>query len=190
MKIIAGIETIDEIKPIFLEYLGHMSRFFEIKHFDSWCDGALKNLARYPMADDRQIYILKESTGIIGFSLVNKHRRFNPDGFAIADFFIQNNYQNKGHGRQLAEHVFSQFSENWEVAVSVKNKSALAFWEQVIDSYTGGHFIKKETAAFSGYGILFNTRIKNRERLHDRGPKKIMPASKHSLKTGTKPPKP
>jgi len=164
MKIIAGIETIDEIKPVFLEYLGHMSRFFEIHHFDSWCDGALKNLAHYPMADDRQIYILKESTGIIGFSLINKHLRFNPDGFAIADFFIRKKYQKKGHGRQLAEHVFSQFSGNWEVAVSLKNKSALAFWEQVVSSYTGGHYIKKETDAFSGYGILFNTRNSPREK--------------------------
>ncbi|MCD4674497.1 MAG: GNAT family N-acetyltransferase [Desulfobacula sp.] len=154
---ITRIKIIDEIKSVYREYLDYMSRFFKIYDFNSWCKGALKNLQLYSIADDRHIYILKESESIIGFALVNKHFRFNTDGFAVAEFYIQKNHERKGYGRKLAEHVFAQFTGNWEVAVTLKNKSGILFWEQVVTSYTNGKFIKKKNASFSGYGFVFNS---------------------------------
>jgi len=154
---IIRIETIDEIKPIFREYLDYMSQFFEIHDYDSWCESALKNLQLYSIADDRHIYILKKAESIIGFALVNKHFRFNNDGFAVAEFYIQKGHARKGYGRRLAEHLFAQFAGNWEVAVTLNNNSALVFWEQVVSSYTNGQFINKSNASFKGYGFVFNT---------------------------------
>lgn len=154
---IARIKTIDEIKPIFRTYLDHMSRFFEIHDFDSWCNGALKNLRRYLTAEDRYIYILKKSDAVIGFALVNKHFRFNTDGFAMAEFYIQKEHEKKGHGRKLAEHVFTRLPGNWEVAVSLKNTSALLFWKQVVSAYTDGQFIRKRHPSFNGDGFIFST---------------------------------
>ena len=153
---IVRIENIDEIKPIFREYLNYMSQFYEINDQDSWCEGALKYLQRYSIEDDRHIYIMKEAGSIIGFALVNKDLRFNNDGFAVAEFYIQKDHERKGYGRKLAEHVFAQFSGNWEVAVSSKNRSAREFWKQVVSSYTYGKFTEKRTRSFSGYGFLFN----------------------------------
>jgi predicted acetyltransferase len=133
-----------------------MSQFFDIKDRRSWCEGALKSLQRYSTEDDRHIYILKESETIIGFAFINKHFRFNHDGFAVAEFYIKKDHERKGFGRKLAEHVFAQFSGNWEVAVSKKNHSARVFWKQVVSSYTGGNFVEKRIGSFSGYGFLFN----------------------------------
>ena len=150
------ITTIDPLLPIFREYLEYMSQFFEITHYDSWCEGALKNLHRYPMKENHHAYILTESGAIVGFALVNQHLRFNPHGFAVAEFYIQKDHEKKGYGRKLAEHVFEKFKGNWEVAVSLKNRSALMFWEQVVSSYTEGLFLKKKIASFNGYGFVFN----------------------------------
>jgi len=156
---ITRIKTTNEIKPIFKDYLKHMSQFFKIAHYDSWCNGALKNLQRYSMTDDQHIYILKESDVIIGFAMVNKHLRFNTDGFAVAELYIQKSHEKKGYGRKLAEHVFAKFKGNWEVAVTLKNSSALLFWEQVVSSYTDGKFIKKRNDSFCGYGFIFNNKF-------------------------------
>jgi predicted acetyltransferase len=153
---ISRIETSDEIKPIFSEYLNYMSQFFEINDHDSWCEGALKSLQRYPVEDDRHIYSLMASKSIIGFALINKHLRFNRDGFSVAEFYIQKKNERKGYGRMLAEHVFAQFSGNWEVAVALKNNSGREFWKQVVTSYTDGKFMEKKTCSFSGYGFAFN----------------------------------
>jgi len=154
---IREIKTIEEIKPIYKTYLDYMRQFFKIHDFDSWYKGALKNLQRYSMADDRHIYILQESDAIIGFALVNKHFRFNTDGFAVAEFFIQKSHEKKGYGRGLAEYVFAQFAGKWEIAVSLTNTSALVFWEQVVSSYTDRKFIKERNASFNGYGFIFNS---------------------------------
>ncbi len=153
---IARIDTIEEILPIFREYLGYMSRFYKIYNLHSWCEGALKKLQRYSMADDRPIYILKKSDSIIGFALINKHLRFNHDGFAIAEFYIQKDHERNGCGRRLAEYVFAQFLGNWEIAVTLKNNCALVFWKQVVSSYTSGKFLEKKKASFNGSGFLFN----------------------------------
>ncbi len=153
---ILRIETVDEIKPIYSEYLNYMSQFFDINDHDSWCEGALKYLQRYSVEDDRYIYILTGSDSIIGFAFVNKHLRFNKDGFSVAEFYIQKKHEKKGYGRRLAEHVFGQFLGNWEVAVSLKNILARKFWKQVVSSYTDGKFIEKKTPSFSGYGFVFN----------------------------------
>ena len=150
------LETIDEIKPIFIEYLNYMSQFFDIKHYDSWREGALKHLERYSNKDDCHVYVLRKSGTIIGFALVNKHFRFNSDGFAIAEFFIRKQHKRKGYGRKLAEHVFSQFPGSWEVAVSKKNSAARKFWKQVLSSYRGGQFQEKKIGSFRGYGFVFN----------------------------------
>lgn len=153
---ITQIKTIDKIKPIFIEYLNYISQFFNINDHESWKEGALKSLHRYSVEEDRHIYILMEADPIIGFALVNKHLRFNNDGLAVAEFYIQKEHKRKGYGSKLAEHVFNQFHGNWEVAVSLKNKAALEFWEQVVSSYTYGNFIKKQTDSFNGYGFVFN----------------------------------
>lgn len=152
---ITKLEETHTLKPIFKEYLYYIRQFYEIAHFDPWCEGALKNLHLYATAEDRHIYILKETDGIIGFALVNQHLRFNTHGFAVADFYIQKDHERRGYGRALAEHVFARFPGTWEVAVTLKNKLALIFWEQVVSSYTQGKFLKKRNDAFGGYGFVF-----------------------------------
>jgi len=153
---IARIENIDEIKPLFKEYLAYMSHFFVTDNYDSWCEGALKSLQLYSIKDDRHIYIIKESESIIGFALINKHLRFNNDGYAVAEFYIRKDHEGKGYGRRLAEHVFSMFPGNWEVAVTEKNNSARVFWKHVVSSYTHEKYEEKRTSSFSGNGFLFN----------------------------------
>ena len=155
-QMIERTETIEIVKPIFGEYLNYVSQFYEIKNYGPWCDGAIKNLQRYSVEEGRYIYILIESGSVIGFALVNKHLRFNHDGFAIAEFYIQNEQSRKGYGRKLAEHVFAQFPGHWEIAVALKNNSALVFWKQVVSSYTNGTYLEKKTDTFSGSGFVFN----------------------------------
>ena len=56
----------------------------------------------------------------------------------------------------MAEHVFAQFTGNWEVAVSLKNNLAREFWKHVLFSYTNDKFIEKKMDSFNGYGLIFN----------------------------------
>ncbi|MBU1171180.1 MAG: GNAT family N-acetyltransferase [Proteobacteria bacterium] len=145
-----------EIIPVFNTYLAYMSQFYSIHDYDSWCEGALKHLNRYFMDDDHAVYVVREKDEIIGFSLINKHLRFNKHGYAVAEFYIQKDHERKGYGRMLAEYVFDTYPGPWEVTVAMKNNSARMFWKQVVSLYTHDHFLEKQTPSFDGYGILFN----------------------------------
>ncbi len=151
------LESINEIIPIFREYLGFMSRFYNINDYDAWCNGALKNLQRYSKSDNGYGYVAKKSGTVIGFGLVNRHLRFNKDGFAVSEFYIQDGHRRKAYGRRLAGHLFNRLPGNWEVAVALKNSPAMQFWDEVISSYTDNQFLKKENESFGGYGFVFNT---------------------------------
>lgn len=153
---ITRLENTDCIIPIFKEYLEYMSHYFVVNDHDSWCNGALKNLNKYSTDPDRFIYVVKASGLIIGFSLVNKHLRFNKDGFAVAEFYIQKAYARKRAGSRLAEYVFEQFPGNWEVAVTSNNHSAGTFWKQVVSAYTHDNYSEKVINTFDGCGFLFN----------------------------------
>jgi predicted acetyltransferase len=153
---ISQIKTIEGFKPLYTTYLNYMSQFYTIYNFELWCKGAMKNLQRYSNSDDYLLYLLKESDATIGFAMISTHLRFNDDGFSVAEFFVQKEYEKKGYGKELAEGVFDAFKGNWEVAVSMKNNLALGFWEHVVASYTDGNFIKKKNDSFDGYAFVFN----------------------------------
>ncbi|MBA3011752.1 MAG: GNAT family N-acetyltransferase [Proteobacteria bacterium] len=155
---IVRTDTMAEIEPIFSLYLDIMCRFYKIVDLYSWREKALENLRKYARQEDRLIYVLKESNAVTGFALVNQHLRFNRDGLAIAEFYIHKDHGRKGFGRQLAETVFSLSPGNWEVAVTVKNKDAMAFWKQVVSSYTSGDFVEKKKASSDAHGYLFNNK--------------------------------
>jgi len=160
---IARLENIQDIIPIFREYLGWMRKFYTIYNFDAWCEGGIKNLQDDFMAEERVIYVLKESELIVGFAQVNQHLRFNGDGFAMAEFYIQKQHGRSGRGRKLAEYSFDQYPGPWEVAVTLKNKDARMFWRKVVSSYTTGQFSEKSKAYFKGTGFLFNTPVHSRD---------------------------
>lgn len=157
---ITRLETSDPLIPIYSEYLAHMSRFFTIKHYDAWIEGALKNLHRCVLEEERQAYMIQESGTVIGLALINQHLRFTSQGFAVAEFFIQKPHEKKGHGRRLAEHLFKTLPGPWEVAVTSTNHKALKFWEKVVTAFTLGQFKQENKAGLTGF--IFDTAPKVR----------------------------
>ena len=148
---ITRLETSDPLIPIYSEYLAYMSRFFKITHYHSWIEGALNNLHRYVLEEAHQAYMVQESGAVIGLALINQHLRFNSQGFAVAEFFIQKPHEKKGYGRRLAEHLFKTLPGPWEVAVTSTNHKALKFWEKVVTAFTLGQFKQENKAGFTGF---------------------------------------
>ena len=90
--------------------------------------------------------------------MVNNHLRFNKDGLAIAEFYIDKQHQKKGCGRELAEFVFSQFPGQWEVAVTRGNDNAQNFWRRTICDYIGGEWREWTIDSYDGTGFSFNNK--------------------------------
>lgn len=153
---ISKTDKIEDIIPVFKHYLNYMSRYYDIKNIKAWQEKAVKNLGRDVIKKDCQVYVLKKNDDIAGFAVVNRHLRFNSSGQAIAEFYIQKDHQRKGYGRKMAEYVFSQFDDHWEVAVTAHNNLAQVFWKKVISSYTSGEYSEQTNASINDHGFLFN----------------------------------
>ncbi|MEM0993661.1 MAG: GNAT family N-acetyltransferase [Bacteroidota bacterium] len=78
----------------------------------------------------------------IGFTLLNQH--FIHPTFqaarAIAEFYIDPSFRQKGLGAFVAQQIFAQFAEKWEVKTAIGNKSAQAFWRNTIGHYSNHRF--------------------------------------------------
>ncbi len=79
---------------------------------------------------------------IVGFALVNAHvlLKKNKGAKAVAEFFIVQECRKKGLGAQMANRIFDLFPGKWEISAYKANKTALIFWEKVINRRTGGKF--------------------------------------------------
>lgn len=152
---ISKLETMEDIFPLYTDYLQGMSQYYHIHDIDGWQETALKNLKKNGNSTDNPVFVIEESNEIIGFAMVSTHFRFNDQGRAIAEFHIQKDHGSNGYGRSLAEFVFDQFPGQWEVALTLKNTRAMGFWKQVVSSYTSGDFVEKNKPSTDMYGFLF-----------------------------------
>ncbi len=153
---ITQTKNIDQIKPIFKEYLKIINQFYNITNFEPWCEKAVKNLSIRMKNKEHTIIELKKQNIIIGFAIINSHLRFNTHGQAISEFYIQRDHTRIGNGRRLAEHAFDKFPGTWEIAVDSHNHGAQHFWKKVVSKYTGDEFTEKKNQKFDGFGYLFN----------------------------------
>ena len=145
----------NEILSLFKDYMYFMRQFFEINDTDAWISTAMNYLDSYATGTDRHIFALNNASVPIGFAMLNNHLRFNKEGFAIAEFYIDTQHQANGHGRELAEFVFCQFPGHWEVAVTRGNENAEKFWRQTISNYTGGKYREWKIDIYDGSGFSF-----------------------------------
>ena len=145
----------NEILSLFKDYMYFMRQFFEIDDTDAWVSTAMSYLDSYATETDRHIFALKNAGVPIGFAMLNNYLRFNKEGFAIAEFYIDTQHQANGLGRELAEYVFDQFPGHWEIAVTRGNDNAEKFWRRSISDYTSGEYREWKIDTYDGSGFSF-----------------------------------
>jgi predicted acetyltransferase len=59
----------------------------------------------------------------------------------MAEFFVLRNQRRRGIGIRLAHLAFQRFPGNWQVRVMESNSAACQFWQQAIESFTGGSLL-------------------------------------------------
>jgi predicted acetyltransferase len=155
VEMFTKLSSADEVISLFEKYMKYMRQFFEIEDYESWFERGVGYVRRYGVEPNRHIYAVMESGAPIGFALVNDYLRFNDSGYAIAEFYVDDNQQKRGLGRGLAEHVLDQFPGRWEVAVARKKLIARKFWERVISEYTQCNYERRESDNHDRYGFTF-----------------------------------
>ena len=102
----------------------------------------------------RYAFLVRVDDKLAGFALV-RTLDADADGglrYSMAEFFIMRSFRRCGVGRTVAREVFRRLPGQWEVRQDVANSGAIAFWHQVIDEHTGGHYEEAYCEELEGSG--------------------------------------
>jgi arginase len=92
--------------------------------------------------DTRHAFVIRCGGGLAGFALVTRGSPASDDPLVLdlAEFFVLRRFRRTAVGRRAAALLWDRLPGNWTVRISAANHPAMAFWKDVIPSYTANLF--------------------------------------------------
>ncbi|NDJ54416.1 MAG: GNAT family N-acetyltransferase, partial [Chloroflexi bacterium] len=98
-------------------------------------------LREFVVRRDREAHLTRVDGKLAGFVLLSHDVELQAGaGRAVIEFFVLRSYRRRGLGRAMAYTMFDTYKGYWEISELSPNVGAVAFWQEVIDSYTGGEY--------------------------------------------------
>lgn len=114
----------------------------------------------YWTEDARHPFFIRVDGKLAGFVLISDYAYVLETGEAksVTEFFVMKKYRRKGIGESVAFQVFDKFPGKWEVIQHGENQPSKIFWEEVIRTYTRGHYRKEnaKTEWWEGQALIFD----------------------------------
>jgi predicted acetyltransferase len=154
------------IQQAFVDYLEDLTRanmntgmFPAYAVSDEFGDRQPEMMARWFADDSSHPLVILRNEQAVGFALVSRPVMKRPDSadHRLAEFFVAKSARRLGVGREAAELIFNRFSGRWEITEMTRNQSAVAFWRDVVGSYTNGDF--RESMQQGEVRHLFKTQL-------------------------------
>ena len=125
----------ETVENLFQLYVHDFTEFWETRRVELGEDGRFPPyppLAEYWEGQGREPFLIRADGELAGFVLISHHSHCGlPCDFSIGEFFVARHYRREGVGRTAALLAILPRSGLWEIAVSRRNTSALAFWRGV-----------------------------------------------------------
>jgi predicted acetyltransferase len=134
------LATIQKMWPF---YVYDLARECELTKEGAWPTDASyvpDDVRPYFEDSNKKAFLIKINNELAGFALINKLEIMPEIDYFLNDFFIFGKFQNKGIGKLAAIELFSQCEGKWALGVIPTNKKALAFWREMLTSYTANNF--------------------------------------------------
>ena len=98
----------------------------------------LLRLEDYWSLPDRSVWFIRAGGELAGFALLNTRSHCGRAvDFNMGEFFVMRTFRRDGVGARAAIDLIHMHPGQWEIAVSVRNPPALAFWPRVAAKVTG-----------------------------------------------------
>ncbi|MCS7060140.1 MAG: GNAT family N-acetyltransferase [Anaerolineae bacterium] len=106
----------------------------------------------------RYQYLIEIDRQVAGFVMID-HLIRSPltersDVILMREFFVLRAHRRRGVGRAAAWRAFDLFHGCWEVFQLQENVAAQAFWRNVIDAYTAGHYTEITCGEQTWRGVM------------------------------------
>ena len=129
-------------------YIHDMSEFFTVEIGADGLFGYGKLPLYWSEPERRFAFLIRCGGKVAGFALVTRGSPASddPDDLDLAEFFVLRRLRRGGVGRCAATLLWDRMPGRWIVRVSLGNRPALPFWEDVISGYARGAFEQSERA--------------------------------------------
>jgi predicted acetyltransferase len=98
-------------------------------------------------SDQSHPLVILQGSNAVGFALVTRPRipvaGETAADFNMSEFFIRKAHRRSGIGRDAATLIFNRFAGDWEIVQYQRNPGAIAFWRQVLTTYSKGQFTER-----------------------------------------------
>jgi len=117
-----------------------------------------RDLAPYWQDPWRHPRFVRVDAKIAGFVLVHTRGYFpeRPEVNDVAEFFVLKRYRRRGVGERAAIASFDAFPGPWQVRVRDVNTPAIAFWQRIIERYTGGKYREQSSSDPRWRGVVYD----------------------------------
>ena len=145
--ILATIEDYPTIQNMARFYLYDQSRYCA-SISDEWNipkDGLYEcfDFKNYFTDQTKKAFFVKVGETMAGFVLLDRKGQSQETEWNMGEFFILAQFQGKGVAEKVAYEIWKMHPGSWEVSVIPENTKALAFWRNIIDSFTNGHYTEE-----------------------------------------------
>jgi predicted acetyltransferase len=97
----------------------------------------LRPVARFWTEENHHPFLIFDEGKLAGFAVVD-HEVVDPQSqWNMGYFFVARRFRGEGIGKHVAQKLFAQFRERWEVYQLVANVNATAFWRKTITDFVG-----------------------------------------------------
>ena len=99
----------------------------------------------YCTEESRFAYFIKIDCKLAGFIMISNWNDTNyGTEYSMSEFFIMYKYKRLGVGKYSVKYIFDNFKGKWQITYAQKNKPAMEFWNNVVNTYTNGNYRKIE----------------------------------------------
>lgn len=128
---VTSIKARRRVESLFENYMQSISVFVEHNRLAHWKAKRIEIMGRYWNDSQYTAYEIVESDQVIGFALVNNYAKNKNAGRSLSQFYISQQFQSMGYGREAAQLLLDKEQEIVEVPVLRRNIKAVEFWANI-----------------------------------------------------------
>jgi predicted acetyltransferase len=136
----ATSDDLAAVKNLVPYYIYDMSEYMKWACKADGRFGGCDDLESYWSGERKHAFVLRAGEELVGFVLILADNAEPDVDFSVTDFFVLRKFRGSGVGQRVAHELFRLFPGRWKVEHFVQNEPARAFWQRVIERYTGGRF--------------------------------------------------
>ncbi len=134
----AGKEELEAIREMSRLFRYDLSEFKGMPCDESGMFAPIPNLDNF-LEEGNHAFTIRYKKELAGFALIEGNK-VEQKSFIFSYLFILRKFRRTGLGKIATIQILNKFRGDWKIDYNTPNTTAMEFWDNIIDAYTGGKY--------------------------------------------------